>query len=157
VYCRPGREVARKLTPLATGAEQIGDCVEDGSDVRCTRTTTELRSRNVRSHQHPLFVSQIRGIAPASHDYLRAAVRGPHATSQHHHSELPTQSLSEQPWSFPLAEANVIVEHGEVHLWGKIATEAARRAILGTAEIIPGVRCVHDHTDYPPIHTRFLP
>jgi len=65
--------------------------------------------------------------------------------------------LSEQPWSFPPTEANVIVEHGDVHLWGKIATEAARRAILVTAENIPGVRCVHDHTDYPPIHTRFLP
>jgi hypothetical protein len=43
VYRRPGREVVGKLTPLATGAEQIDDRVEDGADVRCTRTTAELR------------------------------------------------------------------------------------------------------------------
>jgi hypothetical protein len=39
---RPGREVVGKLTPLATGAEQIDDRVEDGAEVRCTRTTAEL-------------------------------------------------------------------------------------------------------------------
>ncbi len=65
--------------------------------------------------------------------------------------------LGEQPWSFPPTEANVIVDHGEVHLWGYIATESARRAILVTAENIPGVRRVHDHMDYPPIRPPFLP
>jgi len=65
--------------------------------------------------------------------------------------------LSEQPWSFPPTETNVIVDHGEVHLWGYIATESARRAIVVTAENIPGVRRVHDHMDYPAIRPRFLP
>jgi CBS domain-containing protein len=65
--------------------------------------------------------------------------------------------LSEQPWSFPPTETNVIVDHGEVHLWGYIATESARRAIVVTAENIPGVRRVHDHMDYPPIRPPFLP
>ena len=47
----------------------------------------------LRSHQRPLCVSQIRGLAPASQDYLRVALRGPQATSQHHHTEIQTQSL----------------------------------------------------------------
>jgi CBS domain-containing protein len=65
--------------------------------------------------------------------------------------------LSAQPWSFPPTEANVIVDNGEVRLWGYIATESARRAIVVTAENIPGVRRVHDHMDYPPIRPPFLP
>jgi CBS domain-containing protein len=65
--------------------------------------------------------------------------------------------LSEEPWSFQPTEANIIVEQGEVHLWGYIATESARRAIVVAAENIPGVRRVHDHMDYPPIRQPFLP
>jgi CBS domain-containing protein len=65
--------------------------------------------------------------------------------------------LSAQPWSFPPTEANIIVDNGEVHLWGYIATESARRAIVVTAENNPGVRRVHDHMDYPPIRPPFLP
>jgi CBS domain-containing protein len=38
--------------------------------------------------------------------------------------------LNEHPWSFTPTEANVIVNHGEVHLWGYIGTESARRAIV---------------------------
>jgi CBS domain-containing protein len=63
--------------------------------------------------------------------------------------------LRDQPWS-PTG-ANVIVDHGEVHLWGYISTESARRAIVVTAENIPGVHRVHDHMDYPPISPPFLP
>jgi CBS domain-containing protein len=65
--------------------------------------------------------------------------------------------LSDQSWSFPPTEANVIVDHGNVHLWGYIATESARRAIVVTAENIPGVRRVYDHMDYPPIRPPLFP
>jgi osmotically-inducible protein OsmY len=64
--------------------------------------------------------------------------------------------LSEQPWSFPPSQTNVIVDHGEVRLWGYIATESARRAIVVTAENIAGVRRVHDHMDYTPMLPPFL-
>ena len=40
-------------------AEQIDDCVEDGTYVRCAWTTTGLRSRDMRRHQRPLCVGQI--------------------------------------------------------------------------------------------------
>ena len=49
------------------------------------------------------------------------------------------------------------MDHGEVHLWGYIGTESARRAIIVTAENIPGVRSVHDHMEYPPIRPPLLP
>jgi CBS domain-containing protein len=65
--------------------------------------------------------------------------------------------LNDQPWSFPPTEANVIVDHGDVHLWGYIGTESARRAIVVTAENIPGVRRVYDHMDYPPIRPPLFP
>lgn len=65
--------------------------------------------------------------------------------------------LNEQPWSFAPTEANIIVDQGEVHLWGYVPTESARRAIVVTAENTPGVRCVHDHMEYPKIRPRFLP
>ena len=65
--------------------------------------------------------------------------------------------LERQPWAFPPTDANVIVDHGEVHLWGYIGTESARRAIIVTAENIAGVRHVHDHMDYPPIRFPLLP
>jgi CBS domain-containing protein len=65
--------------------------------------------------------------------------------------------LDRQPWAFPPTEANVIVDRGEVHLWGYIGTESARRAIIVTAENIAGVRRVHDHMDYPPIRAPLLP
>ena len=67
------------------------------------------------------------------------------------------RELAQQPWAFPPTEANVIVDHGEVHLWGYIGTESARHAIVVTAENIPGVRHVHDHMDYPPIRFPLLP
>ena len=65
--------------------------------------------------------------------------------------------LSRQPWAFPPTAANVIVDHGEVHLWGYIGTESARRAIIVMAENIPGARRIHDHMDYPPIRPPLLP
>jgi CBS domain-containing protein len=65
-------------------------------------------------------------------------------------------TLAEQPWSFRPTETNVIVEHGEVHLWGHIGTESARRAIIVVAENIPGVQRVHDHMGYPPFRPRWL-
>lgn len=41
--------------------------------------------------------------------------------------------LEREPWAFTPTEANVIVDHGEVHLWGYIGTESARRAIIVTS------------------------
>ena len=65
--------------------------------------------------------------------------------------------LSREPWASPPTGANVIVDHGDVHLWGYIRTELARRAIIVTAENIPGVRHVYDHMNYPPVRFPLLP
>ena len=61
------------------------------------------------------------------------------------------REMRAQRWAFSPTEANVIVLGGEVHLWGYIQSEAARRAMVVMAENIPGVRRVHDNMDYPPI------
>ena len=65
--------------------------------------------------------------------------------------------LSREPWASPPTGANAIVDHGDVHLWGYIGTESAGRAIIVTAENIPGVRHVYDHMNYPPIRFPLLP
>lgn len=52
--------------------------------------------------------------------------------------------LARQPWA-PLALIDIIVKNGVVDLWGTITDERARRAIIVTAENVPGVKQVNDH------------
>jgi CBS domain-containing protein len=53
--------------------------------------------------------------------------------------------LKRQPWTVK-DENNVTVLGGVVHIWGLIATEAERRALVAAAESTPGVVAVRDHT-----------
>ena len=53
--------------------------------------------------------------------------------------------------SASLPEINVIVERGEVSVWGLIYGEENRRPILETVKGIPGVNSVHDHLGLVPL------
>lgn len=53
--------------------------------------------------------------------------------------------IAAQSWAAPGA-ASVTVSDGVVHLWGTVESEAKRQALVVTAENIPGVRSVEDHT-----------
>lgn len=53
-------------------------------------------------------------------------------------------AVSRQPWTSPWP-TNVVVNAGVVHLWGFVATEAARDAYRVAAENVPGVRKVKNH------------
>jgi hypothetical protein len=44
---------------------------------------------------------------------------------------------------------NVIVSDSVVHRWGVIESEGACRAILTTADGVPGVKRVENHLEYP--------
>ena len=52
--------------------------------------------------------------------------------------------LAGQSWA-PTAMINVIVRDGVVELWGTIADERERAAIIVAAENAPGVKGVNDH------------
>ena len=53
--------------------------------------------------------------------------------------------LRGQSWAGGLDPAQVIVEDGVVHLWGRIAEPAVRQAMVVAAENTPGVKAVEDH------------
>jgi CBS domain-containing protein len=52
--------------------------------------------------------------------------------------------IGRQSWAAP-GDASVTVSNGVVHLWGSIDSEAKHRALVVTAENIPGVAAVEDH------------
>jgi hypothetical protein len=52
-------------------------------------------------------------------------------------------------WAAWPTEANIIVNNGEVHLWGRIRSEEERKAMLVAARNTPGVCGVEDHMEYP--------
>jgi CBS domain-containing protein len=51
--------------------------------------------------------------------------------------------LKEQPWT-GFGDRNITVSDGVVHLWGLVASEAERKALLALAEGVPGVARVSD-------------
>lgn len=55
--------------------------------------------------------------------------------------------LRAQGWASATDPANVLVEGGVVHLWGRVASKAVRRAMVVAAENIAGVKAVEDHLD----------
>jgi CBS domain-containing protein len=57
------------------------------------------------------------------------------------------EELRTQPWGGALAQGNVVVQDGVVHLWGYVDSQAERAARIVAAEGIPGVRLVEDHTE----------
>lgn len=57
------------------------------------------------------------------------------------------EALEREPWGRSLADANVMVRDGVVHLWGQVPDARLRRAIAATAEAVPGVKGVANHFD----------
>jgi CBS domain-containing protein len=52
-------------------------------------------------------------------------------------------------------DTNIVVQDGNVHLWGYINTDEERRALVVAAENTPGVTKVEDHLDYRPVYPMF--
>jgi CBS domain-containing protein len=58
--------------------------------------------------------------------------------------------LSGRSWA--VAERNIVVRDGVVHLWGMFQSADAVKAVRVAAETTPGVKRVQDHTEcYPPV------
>jgi CBS domain-containing protein len=55
--------------------------------------------------------------------------------------------LNRQGWAGGPDPANIIVEDGTVHLWGRVGSAEIRRALVVAAENTPGVKEVVDHMD----------
>lgn len=53
--------------------------------------------------------------------------------------------VGKQDWADYPDESNVIVEAGQVHLYGVVRSAEVRKALVVAAENIPGVRGVEDH------------
>ena len=58
--------------------------------------------------------------------------------------------IARQSWAAP-GDASVTVSEGVVHLWGTVQSEARHQALVVTAENIPGVLGVEDHTQLPAV------
>ena len=56
--------------------------------------------------------------------------------------------IARQSWAAP-GDAGVTVTDGVVHLWGTVDSVAKHQALVVTAENIPGVVAVEDHTQKP--------
>ncbi|SDD15388.1 CBS domain-containing protein [Paraburkholderia lycopersici] len=52
-----------------------------------------------------------------------------------------------------MAADNVVVKEGIVHFWGTVNSEEERKAILVSAERVPGVKGIEDHLGYPVVFT----
>jgi CBS domain-containing protein len=83
-------------------------------------------------------------------DLLRALASTPSAkepalaTTDDGIREALLRDLETMAWATP-ANINPIVTRGVVHLWGRIGSDAERRALHVAAERVPGVRAVEDH------------
>ncbi len=55
--------------------------------------------------------------------------------------------LRRQSWATGPGSINAVVTDGVIHLWGVVADEALRQALVVLAENVPGVRGVEDHMD----------
>jgi CBS domain-containing protein len=60
--------------------------------------------------------------------------------------------LNSEPWSRP-SLINVIVQDGNVELWGIVDTQVEKRAVRVAAEVTPGVRAVNDNLIVRPIES----
>ncbi len=57
--------------------------------------------------------------------------------------------IRKQSWGPLLVQCNLVVEAGVVHIWGTMASESDRKAVIVAAENTPGVKQVVDHTRIP--------
>jgi CBS domain-containing protein len=83
-------------------------------------------------------------------DLVRALASMPDATHQHvlddkRIRDMVIAEYRRSPWGLK-SEKSVIVSDGVVHLWGYVPSEDEQRALRITAEEIPGVKSVEDHT-----------
>ena len=62
-----GREVARQVSPLAAGAENVEDGIKDIPHVRLAGPSAGVDRRDVRLEQSPLRVGDIAGVTVRSH------------------------------------------------------------------------------------------
>ncbi|WP_321964584.1 CBS domain-containing protein [Paraburkholderia sp. J7] len=61
------------------------------------------------------------------------------------------QALAGHRWA--MSAENVVVKEGVVHFWGTVNSEEERKAILVSAQLVPGVKGVEDHLGYPVVFT----
>jgi CBS domain-containing protein len=60
--------------------------------------------------------------------------------------------INSEPWGRP-ALINVIVQDGNVELWGIVETQVEKKAVRVAAEVTPGVRAVSDNLIVRPIES----
>lgn len=60
--------------------------------------------------------------------------------------------INSEPWGRP-ALINVIVQDGNVELWGIVETQVEKKAVRVAAEVTPGVRAVNDNLIVRPIES----
>jgi CBS domain-containing protein len=60
--------------------------------------------------------------------------------------------INSEPWSRP-ALINVIVQDGNVELWGIVETQVEKKAVRVAAEVTPGVRAVNDNLIVRPLES----
>lgn len=80
---------------------------------------------------------------------VRALVARPPATATPDDTAIRIALLAEYEtlgWA-PADPANILVEEGVVHLWGRIRSADVRKAMQVAAENIPGVKAVENHLD----------
>ncbi|MEM5367062.1 CBS domain-containing protein [Paraburkholderia azotifigens] len=85
----------------------------------------------------------VRALASSTHDNKQAPVVRADAEIR----EAILNAMSGQRWA--LSRGQVIVNEGEVHLWGVILSEEERKAACIAAQGVPGVKQVISHLDYP--------
>lgn len=86
----------------------------------------------------------VRALASTAHDEQPPVTRADTELR-----EAILSAMSGHRWA--LSRGQVIVDKGEVHLWGVIASEEERKAACVAAQGVPGVRRVISHLDYPAI------
>ena len=85
----------------------------------------------------------VRALASSTHDNKQTPVVRADAEIR----EAILNAMSGQRWA--LSRGQVIVNEGEVHLWGVILSEEERKAACIAARGVPGVKQVVSHLDYP--------
>ena len=80
VNCGVRRKILRQLPPLAAGAIDVADGVENLAHVGRAAASARTRRREHRLDDRPLLVAQIAWIASAARLVLLAVIVGPHGS-----------------------------------------------------------------------------
>jgi len=76
-----GREILRKVAPLAAGAQDIHDPVHDRAHVGSPLAAAWFRRRNKRFDKRPLVVRQVARVSQVIAIVFRAVLMRPHRRS----------------------------------------------------------------------------